>query len=103
MAYEALNNASQMKKNFIIVLNDNQYVHLGEYRRRLPHDEFAADSSRLQWIKGKCLHGAFPDSDCGRGTGAPHQQYEEQLEAALYSGDVLRKYGTDVSRSGGRT
>lgn len=27
MAYEALNNASRLKKNFIIILNDQQHVH----------------------------------------------------------------------------
>ena len=54
MAYEALNNASTLKKNFIIVLNDNQYVYFGKRWRNVGLSGKAAYGGLLYRSEKRC-------------------------------------------------
>ena len=76
MAYEALNNAAQIKKNFIIVLNDNN----------MSISENVGGMSRYLGGRG---HGPGSGSRGGTGHDRPDQADQEQHQAAFYSGNAL--------------
>ena len=89
MAYEALNNASSVKGNFIIVLNDNNMSiseNVGGISQYLSGFR-TADAYRD--FKNNVMNSLKPYTDLRRAYGKAYQEYKEQHKAAFYSGYVL--------------
>lgn len=88
MAYEALNNASSVKGNFIIVLNDNN-MSISE-NVGASASIFQAFAQRMHTgILRICHEFPKPYTDLRRAYGKAYQEYKEQHKAAFYSGYVL--------------
>lgn len=54
MAYEALNNASNLKTNFIVVLNEQSYVHFRKCRRNVQISGKSPDGRYLYRTEKRC-------------------------------------------------
>ena len=81
MAYEAMNNASRMKTNFIIVLNDNQMS--------ISENEFLPHLGCLSGFKRRCDKFPKPDSGCGRTDGQTDPERQKRDQTAVCPGNVF--------------
>ncbi len=89
MAYEALNNAAELKTNFIIIINDNNmsisrnvggmstYLSALQNSRSLYRNETGRDEDTEKSSKSRNCHGRY------------HAQDQEQHQAADYSGNAF--------------
>ena len=103
MAYEALNNASQMKKNFIIVLNDNNMSiseNIGGVSRMMNSLRTAPGYNGLKENVSTALS-RIPS--VGEGLVRRISITKSSLKQLFIPGMFFENMGTDVSRSGGRT
>ena len=84
MAYEAMNNASRMKTNFIIVLNDNQMSiseNVGGMNQYL--NSFRTSDAYLD------LKDGVTDSGCGGTDGQTDPECQKRYQTAVCSGNVF--------------
>lgn len=89
MAYEAMNNASRMKTNFIIVLNDNQMSiseNVGGMNQYL--NSFRT-LGRISGFKRRCDKFPEPDSGCGGTDGQTDPKCQKRHQTAVCSGNVF--------------
>ena len=103
MAYEALNNASQLKTNFIIVLNDNNMSiseNVGGISSYLSN--IRTDRSYVE-LKNGVEQTLNKIPVCGDRLVKGIRSTKQGLEAVSGAGHVFRGDGNQVLRSGGRT
>ena len=89
MAYEALNNAAHLKKNFIIILNDNNMSiseNVGGMSKYLSGLRSGAGYNDLKRQVSETL---LEDSGSGRRTGREDQPDQGQHQAAGDSGNAF--------------
>lgn len=96
MAYEALNNASSVKGNFIIVLNDNNMSiseNVGGISQYLSGFR-TADAYRD--FKNNVMNSPKPYTDLRRAYGKAYQEYKEQHKAAFIPGMFFERWALSI-------
>ncbi len=91
MAYEAMNNASRMETNFIIVLNDNNMSISENVGGNEPVSEFLPHLGCLSGFKRRCDKFPKPDSGCGRTDGQTDPERQKAVSNSCLSRECFLK------------
>ena len=91
MAYEALNNAAELKTNFIIVLNDNNMSISKNVGGMSSYLSATPDSGILHGNEDQCDQKSQEDTTCRNCTGRYDAQDQEQHQAAHHSRECFLK------------
>ena len=93
MAYEALNNASRLKSNFIIVLNDNNMSISENVGGMSQYLNGLRTATGLYRAEERCGRYAEKDPEKGRSDHLPYEKDKKRDQAVVCSRDVFEDMG----------
>ncbi len=100
MAYEALNNAAELKTNFIIIINDNNMSISRNVGGMSTYLSALRTAEAYTGMKMGVTKAREESSESRHRTGRYHAKDQKQHQTAFYSGNAVREYGTDISGTG---